>query len=113
VTPKGDSSSPDTLFGTFRIHLFFVLVFGGSMAASFFNGHSHPAMITWATLALLITAAPIFAWRHGIRTEKKKRRKRHGGGQPPAEQAPAHLPPQRPGATAEQTMQIALGGRKK
>jgi hypothetical protein len=21
VTPKGDSSSPDTLFGTFRIHL--------------------------------------------------------------------------------------------
>ncbi|MFK4222918.1 glycosyltransferase family 2 protein [Streptomyces sp. NPDC019890] len=113
VTPKGDSSSPDTLFGTFRIHLFFILVFGGSMAASFFNGHSHPAMITWATLALLITAAPIFAWRHGIRTEKKKRRKRHGGGQPPAEQAPAHLPQQRPSATAEQTMQIALGGRKK
>ncbi|MEU4494743.1 cellulose synthase catalytic subunit [Streptomyces sp. NPDC023998] len=113
VTPKGDSSSPDTLFGTFRIHLFFILVFGGSMAASFFNGHSHPAMITWATLALLITAAPIFAWRHGIRTEKKKRRKRHGGGQAPAEQAPAHLPQQRPSATAEQTMQIALGGRKK
>lgn len=113
VTPKGDSSSPDTLFGTFRIHLFFILVFGGSMAASFFNGHSHPAMVTWATLALVITAAPIFAWRHGIRTEQKKRRKRHGGGQPPAEQPPAHVPQQRPGATAEQTMQIALGGRKK
>ena len=32
VTPKGDSSSPDTLFGTFRIHLFFILVFGGSLA---------------------------------------------------------------------------------
>ena len=24
VTPKGDSASPDTLFGTFRIHLFFI-----------------------------------------------------------------------------------------
>ncbi|WP_385620387.1 glycosyltransferase [Streptomyces sp. P8-A8] len=35
VTPKGDSCSPDTLFGTFRIHLFFLLVFGGSIAASF------------------------------------------------------------------------------
>ena len=33
VTPKGDSASPDTLFGTFRIHLFFILVFGGSIAA--------------------------------------------------------------------------------
>ncbi|MGI5398736.1 glycosyltransferase family 2 protein [Streptomyces sp. CA-135486] len=113
VTPKGDSSSPDTLFGTFRIHLFFILVFGGSMAASFFNGHSHPAMVTWASLALLITAAPIFAWRHGIRTEKKKRRKRSGGEQPPAEQAPAPVPQQLPSATAEETMQIALGGRKK
>ncbi|MGW8884392.1 glycosyltransferase family 2 protein [Streptomyces sp. NPDC055749] len=97
VTPKGDSSSPDTLFGTFRIHLFFLLVFGGSIAASFFLGHSHPAMLTWACLALLITAAPIFGWRHTVRAEKKKRR---------AE------PQERPGpADSEQTMQIALGGR--
>ncbi|WP_406000627.1 glycosyltransferase family 2 protein [Streptomyces sp. NBC_00829] len=112
VTPKGDSSSPDTLFGTFRIHLFFILVFGGSLGASFFNGHSHPAMITWATLALLITAAPIFAWQHGVRAEKKKRRRRRGGGQPPARQ-PGKVPQQRPGTAADQTMQIALGGRKK
>ncbi len=40
VTPKGDSSSPDTLFGTFRVHLFFILVFGGSLGASFYFGHS-------------------------------------------------------------------------
>ncbi|MFJ1746070.1 glycosyltransferase family 2 protein [Streptomyces sp. NPDC088116] len=78
VTPKGDSSSPDTLFGTFRIHLFFILVFGGSMVAAFILGHDHPAMITWATLALLITAAPIFAWRWGMREEKKKRRHKRG-----------------------------------
>ena len=31
-------------------------------------------MITWATLALLITAAPIFAWRWTWRQEKKKRK---------------------------------------
>lgn len=73
VTPKGDSSSPDTLFGTFRVHLFFVLVFGGSVVASFFNGHDHPAMITWATIALLITAAPIVAWRWTVRLDKKRR----------------------------------------
>ena len=71
-------------------------------------------MITWATLALLITAAPIFAWRHGISTEKKKRRRRHaGGGQPPAGGRGDRVPPQRPGEAADQTMQIALGGRKK
>ncbi|MEV4441545.1 cellulose synthase catalytic subunit [Streptomyces sp. NPDC049577] len=62
VTPKGDSASPDTLFGTFRIHLFFLLVFGGSLAASFVWGHTHAAMRTWAALALVITVAPIAAW---------------------------------------------------
>ncbi|MCX4634579.1 glycosyltransferase [Streptomyces sp. RPA4-5] len=73
VTPKGDSSSPDTLFGTFRVHLFFLLVFGGSLIASFVLGHSHPAMVIWAVLAMLITAAPIFAWRRSVSDEKRKR----------------------------------------
>ncbi|MFE3665653.1 glycosyltransferase [Streptomyces sp. NPDC059164] len=116
VTPKGDSSSPDTLFGTFRIHLFFIVVFGASMTSSFFLGHSHPAMVTWASLALLITAAPIIGWRYTIRTEKKKRRSgggSHRSGGPAPEPAPQ--PP--PGAAGnDQTMQIAriaLGGRKK
>ncbi|MFD7444654.1 glycosyltransferase family 2 protein [Streptomyces sp. NPDC059909] len=120
VTPKGDSSSPDTLFGTFRIHLFFILVFGGSLAASFFNGHDHPAMITWASLALLITAAPIFAWRYTVRAEKKKRNAQPPAGdgtpgpQGPQPPAGAHEPQQKPHwAPADQTMQIALGGRKK
>ncbi|MFE0276709.1 glycosyltransferase family 2 protein [Streptomyces sp. NPDC058992] len=118
VTPKGDSSSPDTLFGTFRIHLFFILIFGGSLVSSFWFGHDHPAMITWAGLALLITAAPIFAWRHAIREEKKKRRGRRrakpgtdggaSGTVPPAAHEQQHQ-----WAPADQTMQIALGGRKK
>ncbi|GHF36574.1 glycosyl transferase [Streptomyces mashuensis] len=71
VTPKGDSASPDTLFGTFRIHLFFFVVFGGSLVASFVLGHTHVAMRTWATLALLITVAPVVAWAW---TEHRARR---------------------------------------
>lgn len=108
VTPKGDSSSPDTLFGTFRIHLFFLLVFGGSIAASFVLGHSHPAMLTWACLALLITAAPIAGWRYTVRAERRKRR----GGPP----APAPRPVPRAGSTPagdEDTLQIALGGHNR
>ncbi|BAG21533.1 glycosyltransferase family 2 protein [Streptomyces griseus] len=116
VTPKGDSSSPDTLFGTFRIHLFFIAVFGASMIASFFLGHSHPAMVTWATLALLITAAPIIGWRYTIRAEKKKRRA-GGGSHRSGGPAPEPRPQPLPGAPGnDQTMQIAriaLGGRKK
>ncbi|MEU8098593.1 glycosyltransferase family 2 protein [Streptomyces rubiginosohelvolus] len=114
VTPKGDSSSPDTLFGTFRIHLFFIVVFGASMISSFFLGHSHPAMVTWATLALLITAAPIIGWRYTIRAEKKNSRS-GGGSHRSGEPAPEPRP--LPGAPGnDQTMQIAriaLGGRKK
>ncbi|GAA3371840.1 cellulose synthase catalytic subunit [Streptomyces sannanensis] len=127
VTPKGDSSSPDTLFGTFRIHLFFILVFGGSLIASFFNGHDHPAMITWASLALLITAAPIIGWRYTVRAEKKKRREQperqdvpppsqaadpvpHTPHAPYAPHAPQHKPSW---AATDQTMQTALGGREK
>ncbi|MGA6172948.1 glycosyltransferase [Streptomyces sp. NPDC012600] len=112
VTPKGDSSSPDTLFGTFRIHLFFIAVFGASMVSSFFLGHNHPAMITWASLALLITAAPIIGWRYTIRAEKKKRRT--GGSHRSGGPAPEPRPQPLPGAPGnDQTMQIALGGRKK
>ncbi|MFJ2075047.1 glycosyltransferase family 2 protein [Streptomyces anulatus] len=116
VTPKGDSSSPDTLFGTFRIHLFFIFVFGASMISSFFLGHSHPAMVTWATLALLITAAPIIGWRYTVRAEKKKHRA-GGGSHRSGGPAPEPRPQPLPGAPGnDQTMQIAqiaLGGRKK
>jgi cellulose synthase/poly-beta-1,6-N-acetylglucosamine synthase-like glycosyltransferase len=120
VTPKGESASPDTLFGTFRVHWFFILVFGGSLAAGCALGHSHPAMITWASLALLITASPILAWRYTLRRE----RGRPTPAPEPQDAVPAayaaHPPLQRPAWAAgtdgeraaenEQTMQIALGG---
>lgn len=79
VTPEGDSSSPDTLLGTFRIHLFFLAVFGGSLASSFYFGHSHPAMTVWASLALAVTAAPIIAWRWTVRQEKRNPQPALGG----------------------------------
>ncbi|MEU5308276.1 glycosyltransferase family 2 protein [Streptomyces sp. NPDC021562] len=112
VTPKGESASPDTLFGTFRIHWFFILVFGGSLAAGFAGGHAQPAMITWAALALLITAAPILAWRCALLQERRRRTE-------PEDAVPrghAHVPQQRPrwtptgGGDPEQTVRIALGG---
>ncbi|MFD3516228.1 glycosyltransferase family 2 protein [Streptomyces sp. NPDC058657] len=129
VTPKGDSSSPDTLFGTFRIHMFFIVIFGGSISASFFLGHSHPAMVLWASLAMLVTAAPIIAWRLGMREEKKKGKPGPQQGPGDAGSAPefderagypgqhpeGHAPQQKPSwAAADQTMQISsLGSRKK
>ncbi|MDI3421342.1 glycosyltransferase family 2 protein [Streptomyces luteolus] len=141
VTPKGESASPDTLFGTFRIHLFFILVFAGSIAAAFVYDHAHPAMITWASFALLITAAPIFAWRYMWRQEKKRRKSAAAGRssaapepqpgdtlrqpvvvpQEPAQPVPpdprlpgVHAPHHKPSwAAADETIQIALGGRKK
>ena len=119
VTPKGDSASPDTLFGTFRIHLFFILVFGGSLGGSFYLGHDHPAMLTWAALALLITAAPIIAWRvhaYGRRRRSAKAARGAAG----IGRAGPHSAPRPPRATdsdgsrsTDQTMQIALGGREK
>lgn len=71
VTPKGDSASPDTLFGTFRIHLFFLAVFGGSLLASLFLGHTHVAMRTWAVLAVAVSVAPIVAWWWTTRHSKQ------------------------------------------
>ncbi len=88
VTPKGDSASPDTWFGTFRYHWYFIAIFAGSIAAGFVFGHSHPAMVIWATFALLITAAPMFAWRHGMRQARKKPGA-HAAGQHRADATPA------------------------
>jgi hypothetical protein len=136
VTPKGDSASPDTWFGTFRYHWYFILIFGGSITAGFVYGHAHPAMVIWATFALLITAAPMFAWRHAMRQDKKKPGAHAAGGQQDAAPAPrtqplpqaaqphaphaqdrpswaaSHGGPDASGGTPgnDQTMQIALGG---
>ncbi|MFB6893534.1 glycosyltransferase family 2 protein [Kitasatospora sp. NPDC056327] len=58
VTPKGLSASPDRVT-TFRLHLFWALVFGGALAVSFRTGHDHVAMRTWAALALLLSLLPV------------------------------------------------------
>ncbi|MER7704285.1 glycosyltransferase family 2 protein [Kitasatospora sp. NPDC097605] len=58
VTPKGASTSPDRV-ATFRLHLFWALVFGGAVAVSFRTGHDHVAMRTWACLALFLSLLPM------------------------------------------------------
>ncbi|QBJ90693.1 glycosyltransferase [Streptomyces seoulensis] len=107
VTPKGDSASPDTLFGTFRIHWFFIAVFAGSLTAGFTLDHAHPAMVTWAVFALLITASPILVWGWSLRGERV----------PDTAAAPAPEPPpvprvpaQRTARDSEQTLRIGVGG---
>ncbi|MGW3113855.1 glycosyltransferase family 2 protein [Streptomyces sp. NPDC001091] len=136
VTPKGDSASPDTLFGTFRIHWFFIAVFAGSLTAGLTLGHAHPAMITWAAFALLITASPILVWRYTLGRERAGVREAEvrgagvrqaavvGTAGPPPLPTP-RVPAQRTasppasdqddgaygnGADGEQTLRIALGG---
>ena len=80
-------------------------------------------MIIWAVLALLITAAPIFAWRW----HRPRRRRRSAGADAVRSRARQGLRARGDRARrmtrssqhrvgppgADQTMQIALGGRKK
>ncbi|MFF5210932.1 glycosyltransferase family 2 protein [Streptosporangium sp. NPDC000396] len=62
VTPKGDSASPDRL-ATFRIHLWWAVVFGGGLLLTlFWTGHVHLVMTLWAILALVICLGPLVTW---------------------------------------------------
>ncbi|MDV9191136.1 cellulose synthase catalytic subunit, partial [Streptomyces sp. SR27] len=61
VTPKGGEASPDRLF-TFRVHLYWAVVLIASLAASVHYGHTHAAMRTWASLALVVSLAPVTLW---------------------------------------------------
>ncbi|GHF62217.1 hypothetical protein GCM10018790_45300 [Kitasatospora xanthocidica] len=58
VTPKGRSASTDRLT-TFRFHLFWTLVLGGAIAASYVTGYDHVAMRAWAWIALALTLLPL------------------------------------------------------
>ncbi|WPB94189.1 glycosyltransferase family 2 protein [Streptomyces malaysiensis] len=71
VTPKGDSSSPDRL-STFRIHLLWAVVFGASLVGSFFLGHTHAVMRTWAVLALALCLSPVVIWSVGLLRRDRK-----------------------------------------
>lgn len=128
VTPKGDSVSPDTLFGTFRVHLFFVALFGGSIIAAYVRGHAHPAMVVWAGVALLVTAAPVVlwrwtAWRDARRAKRAAGEARdaaaHGGsrlvasGPPPGPvpgPSPVPVVAAKPGAGPDLTVRTGRGG---
>ncbi|HCA87105.1 MAG TPA: glycosyl transferase [Streptomyces sp.] len=89
VTPKGDSASPDRT-ATFRIHLSWAAVFGGSVIASLFLGHTHAAMTTWAVIALVLCLAPVVTWY-----AEERRRGRTPAGQPavPAARTDRSRPP--------------------
>jgi hypothetical protein len=65
VTPKGDQTSPDRLW-TFRIHLFWAVVFGGALAASVRTGYTYPAMRVWTGIALLTSLLPMLLWLFGV-----------------------------------------------
>ena len=48
---QGRLGEPGPAVGTFRVHLCFVLIFGGSLVRLRLLGHTHAAMLTWATFA--------------------------------------------------------------
>ncbi|MCW8383666.1 glycosyltransferase family 2 protein [Streptomyces justiciae] len=72
VTPKGGDASPDRLL-TFRIHLFWAVLLGTSLAASVVLDHTHVAMRTWAVLAMAISLAPVAIWAATTLKERRER----------------------------------------
>ncbi|WP_165906310.1 cellulose synthase catalytic subunit [Streptomyces sp. Z26] len=115
VTPKGGSASLDQP-ATFRTHLAWAGVLGGSLLASVALGHTHAAMRTWSVLALAVALAPVAAWwygeyrvgrapgRHLLRALPRARRTVRGEGalfgDVFVEQAPAHVGEREPVLTA-------------
>jgi cellulose synthase/poly-beta-1,6-N-acetylglucosamine synthase-like glycosyltransferase len=90
VTPKGDEASPDRV-ATFRLHLFWAVLLGGSLLVSLLLGHTHVAMRTWSVLALIVSLAPITVWAVTRRRERGAARPRPPAG-PPTVPGPDHDP---------------------
>ncbi|OEV05686.1 glycosyltransferase family 2 protein [Streptomyces oceani] len=61
VTPKGGSASLDHS-ATFRTHLGWAVVLGGSLPVSVALGNTHVAMRFWSLLALTVAIAPALTW---------------------------------------------------
>ncbi|MFF8812505.1 glycosyltransferase family 2 protein [Streptomyces pactum] len=105
VTPKGDSASPDRL-ATFRIHLVWAVVFGGSIVASLIMDHTHAAMLGWASLALVLSLCPVAVW-HAERLRTARPRPPATPELPPARAAgdtapaPSGTPQDRAGAVQD------------
>ncbi|HKT02248.1 MAG TPA: glycosyltransferase family 2 protein, partial [Rugosimonospora sp.] len=71
VTPKGDASSRDGL-RTFRNHLGWCLILGGTLAAAVQLGYPDPATMLWPLIALLGCLTPIVLWRHDVRRTRRR-----------------------------------------
>ncbi len=86
VTPKGRSASSDGL-RTFRTHLCWAAVLGGSLAGSVWLGHAHTLMSTWAVLALAVSLAPPLAWALPLPRRASPSRDTYAGASAPAARA--------------------------
>ena len=72
VTPKGNSTSPDTL-QTFRPHLQWTVLIITFIAYSLFAGHSYIGVKVWSLLTLAVCVAPIIMWQVTYLSETKLR----------------------------------------
>ncbi len=61
VTPKGDSTSPDSM-QTFSKNIFWALVAAATIVSSLVLKHTYPGVRIWATLTLIVCLAPLFTW---------------------------------------------------
>jgi hypothetical protein len=74
-TPKGENASTDGL-RTFRTHLLWGALLAGSITYGVYAEHTFPAMLTWASLGVLISVLPLslsllsrWKYRHLSQTE--------------------------------------------
>ncbi|MEU6456665.1 glycosyltransferase family 2 protein [Streptomyces sp. NPDC047065] len=79
VTPKGSSASPDTLFGTFRIQLFWAVTVTGATAYGISMHHVHPAMLTWSALTVVASVSPVVLWLLESRQQRREWSRRRSG----------------------------------
>lgn len=62
VTPKGDTTSPDS-WHTFKNHLFWGALVTGFLVYSIFIGNTHPNVKIWCAIALTSCLTPVIMWQ--------------------------------------------------
>ena len=58
VTAKGSAATGDT-WRTFRLHMVWLAVSGGSIAAGLLLGHTHGALVFWSAVTAAICLVPM------------------------------------------------------